>query len=102
MDNELSIDMEFLQEAVARFPEDESLADVFVKAMVDISTKLGKLTMNDNYKPHVNVSSSWCSHPFAILLTSFAGSQTVLQIPSFVECTRKAPRISHGTVCARH
>lgn len=59
MDNELSIDLEFLQEAVARFSEDDSIADVFVKAMVDISSKLGKLTMNDNYKPHVNVSSSW-------------------------------------------
>lgn len=49
--------MEFLQEAVARFPDDDSLVDMFTKAMVDISTKLGKLTMNDNYKPHVNVSS---------------------------------------------
>lgn len=70
MDNELSIDMDFLQEAVARFPEDDALADVFVKAMVDISTQLGKLTMNDNYKPHVNVSLPRHSDPFATLLTS--------------------------------
>lgn len=102
MDNELSIDLEFLQEAVARFPEDDSLPDVFVKAMVDISTKLAKLTMNDNYKPHVNVSSSWIYNPSVTLLTSRLGSQIVLQIPCIVECSRKVSRIPHGAVCARH
>lgn len=55
MDHESGICLDFLQEAVARFADDESLPEVFVKAMVEISTRLSKLTMDDNYKPHVNV-----------------------------------------------
>lgn len=58
MDHEIGLCIDFVQEAVARFADDDSLPSLFVRAMVDISTKLSKLTMNDNYKPHVNVSSS--------------------------------------------
>lgn len=57
IDHEHGICLDFLQEAVARFAEDEAIPNAFVKAMVEISTRLSKLTMNDNYKPHVNVSS---------------------------------------------
>lgn len=58
MDHENGICLDFLQEAVARFADDDSLSEVFVKAMVEISTRLSKLTMDDNYKPHVNVRSA--------------------------------------------
>lgn len=56
MEHENGLCLDFLQEAVSRFPDDDSLPDVFVKAMVDISSRLSKLTMNDDYKPYVNVS----------------------------------------------
>lgn len=56
IDHENGLCIDFLQEAVARFADDDSLPDIFIKAMADISTRLSKLTMNDNYKPHVNVS----------------------------------------------
>lgn len=56
MDNEHGICLEFLQEAVSRLQEDDAVAAIFTKAMVDISTNLSTLTMNDDYKPHMNVS----------------------------------------------
>lgn len=56
MEHESGLCLDFLQEAVSRFADDDSLPDVFVKAMVDISSRLSKLTMNDDYKPYVNVS----------------------------------------------
>jgi ubiquitin conjugation factor E4 B len=49
--------MEFFVEAVARLDDDDSIAPLFTKAMADISSKLATLSMNDDYKPHVNVSS---------------------------------------------
>lgn len=56
MEHESGLCLDFLQEAVSRFAEDDSLPEVFVKAMVDISSRLSKLTMNDDYKPYVGVS----------------------------------------------
>lgn len=57
IDHDHGICLDFLQEAVSRLSEDESVIDIFVQAMVDISTQLSKLTMNDDYKSHVNVRS---------------------------------------------
>lgn len=56
MEHESGLCLDFLQEAVSRFAEDDSLPEIFVKAMVDISSRLSKLTMNDDYKPYVGVS----------------------------------------------
>lgn len=47
---------EFFQEALSRFDDDDTLEPLFTKAMVDISTKLATLSMNDNYKSSVMVS----------------------------------------------
>lgn len=55
IDNDNGICLDFLQEAVSRISEDESITEVLVKGMVEISTQLSKLTMNDDYKSHVNV-----------------------------------------------
>lgn len=62
IDHESGICLEFIQEAVARFPEDDSIVELFVKAMVDISTQLSTMSMNDDYRPHVNVSHSSLIH----------------------------------------
>jgi ubiquitin conjugation factor E4 B len=48
--------MDFMNEAVARLDEDETIAPLFSKGMADISSKLATLTMNHDYKPYVNVS----------------------------------------------
>lgn len=48
--------MDFFLAATARIPEDETVATIFTDAMVAMSTKLSTMTMNDDYKPYVNVS----------------------------------------------
>lgn len=58
VEHENGLCMDFLGEAVARLGEDETIAPLFTKAMVDISAKLASLTMNDDYKPCVNVSGT--------------------------------------------
>jgi ubiquitin conjugation factor E4 B len=47
---------EFFQEALFRFDEDDTIEPLFTKAMVDISSRLSTMSMNDEYKPYVNVS----------------------------------------------
>lgn len=60
--------MDFLGEAVARLEEDDTIGPLFTKAMVDISSKLATMSMNDDYKPCVNVSrESNAGSPFADL-----------------------------------
>lgn len=47
--------LEFIKEAVKRFDEDEAFPGIFTDAMVKISTKLSTMSMNDDYKPYVQV-----------------------------------------------
>jgi len=53
--------MDFFGEAISRLDEDDSIAPLFTKAMVDISSKLSTMSMNDDYKPYVNVSHACLS-----------------------------------------
>ncbi len=50
------IDGEFLAEAVARFGEDDTVKHMITKAIAGLSLQLSSMTMNDDYKPYVNVS----------------------------------------------
>jgi ubiquitin conjugation factor E4 B len=56
IDHEGGIDLDFFNEAISRFDEDETIEPLFTKAMVDISAKLSTMNMNDDYKPYLNVS----------------------------------------------
>lgn len=47
---------DFLTEAILRFEEDDTIKSAVVGAIEDLSRQLSKMTMNDNYKPHVLVS----------------------------------------------
>lgn len=49
---------DFLTELVSRFDEDETVKPMITKAVSGISLQLSNMTMNDNYKPHVNVGLS--------------------------------------------
>lgn len=49
---------EFLNEAVSRFSEDETVKEALVGAIEELSRQLSKMTMNDNYKPYVLVSAA--------------------------------------------
>ena len=59
VDNEQGLCMDFLTEAMARTEEHDTILPLFTKAMVDISAQLARMSMNDAYKPCVNVSSAW-------------------------------------------
>jgi hypothetical protein len=48
---------DFITEAVARFGEDETAKSMITKAVAGLSYQLSSMTMNDNYKPYINVSS---------------------------------------------
>jgi ubiquitin conjugation factor E4 B len=65
VESENGLCMDFIMEAVARLDEDDTIAPLFTKAMADISTKLATMSMNDDYKPCVNVSSIawWTGRP---------------------------------------
>ena len=47
--------LDFLQEAINRFDEDESVKPMLTKAMAGLSYQLSTMTMNDNYKPYIQV-----------------------------------------------
>ncbi|KAH6613488.1 ubiquitin elongating factor core-domain-containing protein [Chaetomium tenue] len=55
--------MDFFGEAIARLEEDETIAVLFTKAMVDISNKLATMNMNDDYKPCVNALLTYSRFP---------------------------------------
>ncbi|KAK3387480.1 ubiquitin elongating factor core-domain-containing protein [Podospora didyma] len=55
--------MDFFTEAVSRLDDDDSIKPLFTKAMVDISTRLSTLSMNDNYKPYVNALLTYSRFP---------------------------------------
>ncbi|ROV93028.1 hypothetical protein VPNG_09416 [Cytospora leucostoma] len=89
IDNDNGICLDFLQEAVSRISEDESIIEVLVKAMVEISTQLSKLTMNDDYKSHVNALKLYARFPS--LLDALANHPTFLMAQS-------APGIEKNTL----
>lgn len=104
MEHESGLCLDFLQEAVSRFAEDDTLPEVFVKAMVDVSSKLSKLNMNDDYKPYINVSN----HSLSVLrgrvvcLLRCTGLEIILQVPPVARCASQSPNIQHGTIRARY
>jgi ubiquitin conjugation factor E4 B len=62
-DRDTGICHEFLQEAVARFPDDESIKNALVQAMEQLSRDLSNLSMNDDYKPYVMALRNFVRHP---------------------------------------
>lgn len=56
-EDERFMDAEFLDQLVARCSEDESIPPVVAEAAEYISQKVSKMTMNDDYKPYIMVSS---------------------------------------------
>lgn len=89
IDHDNGICLDFLQEAVSRIAEDESILEIFVKAMVEISTQLSKLTMNDGYKSHVNALKLYSKFP--PLLDALANHPTFMMAQS-------APGIEKNTL----
>ncbi|PVI07931.1 hypothetical protein DM02DRAFT_608538 [Periconia macrospinosa] len=52
-ENDQGICHDFLNEAVARFEDDDSVKDLLVGAIEELSRRLRKMTMNDDYRPYM-------------------------------------------------
>lgn len=50
---------DFMNEAVSRIDEDDTVLQMLTNAIVGMSLQLSRMTMNDNYKPYIFVSSKW-------------------------------------------
>jgi ubiquitin conjugation factor E4 B len=53
--NENGLCFDFIREAIKRFDEDEAFPALFNDAMVAISAKLAQISMEQDYKPYVQV-----------------------------------------------
>lgn len=54
-EDERGICIDFLTEAVSRFDEDDTVKSMFTKAFAGLSFRLSSMTMNDDYRPYVQV-----------------------------------------------
>ncbi|KAH8883682.1 hypothetical protein GQ53DRAFT_428166 [Thozetella sp. PMI_491] len=89
LENESGVCLDFYNEAMARIDENDAILPLFTLAMVEISTKLSSLTMNDDYKPCVNVLLTYSK--FAPLLNAVA------QDPRF-QMAQSAPNVEKNTI----
>ncbi|KAH9896390.1 ubiquitin conjugation factor E4 [Xylariomycetidae sp. FL2044] len=62
-DNEDGVCLDFFTEAVLRMKEDDTIAPIFVDAMVSMSSKVATMSMNDNYKPYINCLVTFSRFP---------------------------------------
>lgn len=53
---EESADFSFIVKFTAEFDENESVKLILINTAIDLSRQLSNLTMNDNFKPYINVS----------------------------------------------
>lgn len=80
-ENDRGVCHDFLNEAVSRFNEDESVKEVLVGAMEQLSQQLAKLSMNDDYKPYMLAMRNFVR--YQPLLVAMAQSERFL--PSGLE-----------------
>ncbi|KAI0007540.1 ubiquitin conjugation factor E4 [Xylariaceae sp. FL0662B] len=62
-ENEDGLCLDFFTEAVSRMKEDDTIAPVFVDAMVIMSNSVANMTMNDDYKPHIHSLLTYSRFP---------------------------------------
>lgn len=55
--DEHGLDMDFIGEAIKHFDEDEAYPELFTNAMVEISSRLSRIEMDEDYKPYIAVSA---------------------------------------------
>ncbi|KAJ4261601.1 Ubiquitin conjugation factor E4 [Fusarium torreyae] len=53
----------FIQEAIKRFDDDEAFPALFTDAMIAISSKLGTMTMDEDYKPYIGALMTYTRFP---------------------------------------
>jgi hypothetical protein len=94
---EKGICLDFLQEAVSRFEEDDTVKSMITKAMKGLSLQLSNMTMNDNYKPYINVRQNIVTKLTGDDLL-FIGSEIVVTISSNRHSHRRRPPFPDGGI----
>ena len=69
-DSDQGICTDFIEEALSRTDEDDTILPIFTVAMVQISEELSKMNMNQDYKPYINVGSFGSVESRTILMFS--------------------------------
>jgi ubiquitin conjugation factor E4 B len=82
---------DFLTEIVSRFDEDDTVKPMLTKAVVRLSEELSKMTMNDNYKPHINVSFEDV-FPVASCSFFYQALKTLCQFPKILDAVAQDPQ----------
>ncbi|CZT06288.1 probable ubiquitin fusion degradation protein 2 [Rhynchosporium graminicola] len=90
---EMGVCPDFLTELVSRLEEDETVKTMIIKAVSGISLALSNMTMNDNYKPHVEALKALCQ--FKPIATAIA-LDPFFQIPTSMATS--APAIEKFTI----
>ncbi|CAH0045573.1 unnamed protein product [Clonostachys solani] len=72
--DENGLDLEFYKEAIKRFDDDEAVPSLFTDSMVKISTRLGTMSMEDDYRPYVQALLIYTRFP--VLITNLAKHPT--------------------------
>ncbi|KAH8677580.1 ubiquitin elongating factor core-domain-containing protein [Xylariales sp. PMI_506] len=62
-DNDDGICLEFYEDGIARMQEDDTVAPIFTDAMIQLSSKLATMSMNDDYKPYINCLVTYARYP---------------------------------------
>ncbi|KAL4798893.1 ubiquitin elongating factor core-domain-containing protein [Aspergillus venezuelensis] len=69
-EDDKGVDLEFLNEAVKRFEEDESVKPAFIAAVEELSRDLSSMSIGDDYKPYVTALRNLVRHPaIAVAIT---------------------------------
>ncbi|KAH6885763.1 ubiquitin elongating factor core-domain-containing protein [Thelonectria olida] len=76
---------DFIREAIKRFDEDEAIPGIFNNAMVQISTELGKMSMDDDYKPYIQALLTYTRFPPLIVNLSKHASFNMAQSAPGIE-----------------
>ena len=69
-DSERGVCHDFLQEAVTRFEEDDSIRTALVDAIEQLSRDLATKSMNDNYKPYILALRNFARFPALVVALS--------------------------------
>jgi ubiquitin conjugation factor E4 B len=99
-EDDRGICIDFLTEAVSRFNEDDTAKSMLVKAFAGVSNQLSNMTMNDDYKPYVQVCA--ITRRMSFLLTSVIGFEELLAVSTFSNCYRGRSSFSNGRIDAFH
>ncbi len=89
-EDERGICHDFLTEAIARLPEDDTIEPALVKAVEDLSRDLAKKTMSDDYKSYVLALRHLVRYPAFV--------KAIASTPSFVPASASASDLEATTL----